>query len=216
MGVTLPLPPWLLPKKRLRPPKRRPGLLSWGGKPRKRPRRVQHRTRLFLAGKCPPTREEKPDTDGRGAKDGNEKGAEDCGGGSDLLEKQICGTLSRARKEIPSSNLTEIGITELSVKWAVILVGTLILEVPGDKGAAGADVLADKWRSVVAEEEGVRVTRPIKTADIRIADLNESMTPQDVATAIAECGKCDPMALKVGLIRSAPKRSGDSMGQGPC
>lgn len=142
MGVTLPLPPWLPPKKRLRPPKRRPGLPSWGGKPRKRPRRVQHRTRLLLAGKCPPTREEKPGTDGRGAKDGNEKGAEDCDGGSDLLKKQICGTLSRARKEIPSSNLTEMGITELSAKWAV--TGALILEVPGDKGAAGADVLADK------------------------------------------------------------------------
>lgn len=168
---------------------------------------------MLLAGKCPPTREEKPGTDGMGAKDGNEKGAEDCGGGSDLLEKQTCGTLSRARKEIPSSNLTEMEITELSVKWAV--TGTLILEVPGDQGAAGADVLADKWRSVVTEEERVRVTRPIKTADIRIADLNESMTPQDVATAIAECGECDPMALKVGLIRSAPNGLGTAWARAP-
>lgn len=87
-----------------------------------------------------------------------------------------------------------MGITELSVKWAV--TGTLILEVPGDKGAAGADVLADKWRSVVAEEEGVRVTRPIKTADIRIADLHKSMTPQDMATAIAEVGNVTQWHLK--------------------
>lgn len=101
----------------------------------------------------------------------------------------------------------------LRTKRAV--TGALILEVPGDKGVAEADALAAKLRSVLAEEEGVRVTKPIKTSDMRIADLDESVILQDVATAIAGCGECDPLAIKVGPIRSAPKGLGTAWARAP-
>jgi hypothetical protein len=52
-------------------------------------------------------------------------------------------------------------------------------------------------------EAGVTVARPVKRADLRVRDL-DSITPEDVASALAEAGGCPTGEIKVGTICFSP------------
>jgi len=71
--------------------------------------------------------------------------------------------LARARID-----LKEIGIREMRPRRA--RTGALLLEIPGAEGVRLADTLADKLRHALADN---MVTRPQKTAEIRIRDLED-------------------------------------------
>ncbi|CAH2209136.1 jg18883, partial [Pararge aegeria aegeria] len=102
-------------------------------------------------------------------------------------------------------NLADCGISHLRQKKAI--TGGLILEVPGPDSTKKADALAERLRAALADM-GVRIARPVKTGEIRVMDLDESITRNDIAAVISETGGCSQEEVKVGEIRLNPSRLG--------
>jgi len=88
------------------------------------------------------------------------------------------------------------------------VTGAQVFEVGGPDNRRKAEELAGKIREVLAGKEGVRVTCPIPTAELRIRDLCESTEEGDVKEAVASAGGCAPDLVKVGLIRFAGRGLG--------
>ncbi|XP_011858523.1 PREDICTED: uncharacterized protein LOC105556064, partial [Vollenhovia emeryi] len=104
--------------------------------------------------------------------------------------------------------LEELGID--SIKPRKALTGAMLLEIPGGEEAkAKADALASKITSVV-EGRGIKVTRPAKMAEMRLKDLDESVSQEEVQAAIAKAGGCPPEEVKVGRIRTTPSGLGST------
>jgi len=109
----------------------------------------------------------------------------------------IAEALKLAKEKI---DLKEIGIEYLRPKRAI--TGALILEVPGENSSPKADNLAAKLSQIVGVL-GVKVARPIKSAELRITKLDDAATCDSVATAIAELGGCAPTDIKVAPPRKS-------------
>ncbi|XP_063361462.1 uncharacterized protein LOC134650438 [Cydia amplana] len=94
-------------------------------------------------------------------------------------------------------NLVELGISALQFRRAA--TGARVLELPGVTSSEKADKLAQ----VLAEKlgEGVRVTRPTKCAELRLSNLDDSVTPEEVVAAVARVGECATDQVKTGEIR---------------
>ncbi|XP_072949830.1 uncharacterized protein [Epargyreus clarus] len=101
--------------------------------------------------------------------------------------------------------LADLGIAELRQKKA--LNGGLLLEVAGEDCAGKADALAGKLQDAVGEM-GVKVARPTKQGEARVMDLDDSVTQQDVANAIAMACGCIATEVRVGEIRRRPSALG--------
>lgn len=95
--------------------------------------------------------------------------------------------------------LADIGVTNIRQKRAV--TGGIIIEIPGIDADSKADDLAGKMRTALCDFADVRIARPIKTGEMRVMDLDESITPEDIAVAVAEAGGCSATDVKVGQIR---------------
>ena len=95
-------------------------------------------------------------------------------------------------------NLASLGIERLKFRTAA--TGARILELPGDSGAEKANSLAAKLRETLGEEM-VRVHRPEKCAELRILDLDDSVTKEEVVKAAAKVGDCPPDTIKAGEIK---------------
>lgn len=106
--------------------------------------------------------------------------------------------MSRVRENI---RMEDLGIEEVNPKRAA--TGGLILEVPGPESAEKADRLAALMREVL-EGTGVRVARPTKSAEIRVQGLDDSITPEEVARAVALAGGCAEGDVRAGVARRAP------------
>ncbi|KAL0840724.1 hypothetical protein ABMA28_015912 [Loxostege sticticalis] len=102
-------------------------------------------------------------------------------------------------------NLEELGISGL--RFSKAKTGGKILEIPGATSGDKADAFAAKLRDVLPEEI-VRVTRPIKTVDIRLSGLDDSVTKEEVAAAVSKSGGCTADHVKVGFIRKSWSGSG--------
>ncbi|KAL0830304.1 hypothetical protein ABMA28_002504 [Loxostege sticticalis] len=102
-------------------------------------------------------------------------------------------------------NLEELGISGL--RFSKAKTGGKILEIPGTASGDKADAFAAKLREVLPEEI-VRVTRPIKTVDIRLSGLDDSVTKEEVAAAVSKSGGCALDSVKVGAIRQSWSGSG--------
>ncbi|XP_059055050.1 uncharacterized protein LOC131849080 [Achroia grisella] len=92
-------------------------------------------------------------------------------------------------------SLETIGITELRYRQAI--TGARILELPGAASGDKADSLAEKLREVLPAEV-VQVSRPVKTADLRIVGLDDTTTSADVVAAVARSGDCAEQEVKAG------------------
>ncbi|XP_011859578.1 PREDICTED: uncharacterized protein LOC105557056 [Vollenhovia emeryi] len=113
------------------------------------------------------------------------------------------GEYAQGMREIRSKvDLDALGIGPLKQRKA--LTGALILEVKGANSSQKADALADHIRKAVANKEGVRISRPTKLGEIRIKDLDESVTDREIQEAVARSGECDLAEIKVGQLRKAP------------
>ncbi|XP_011878926.1 PREDICTED: uncharacterized protein LOC105568124 [Vollenhovia emeryi] len=110
-------------------------------------------------------------------------------------------------------NLEELGIDTLRPRRAQ--TGAIILEISGENAKEKADSLADKMRAVIGDREGVKVTRPAKMAELRIRDLDDSVTVTDVKEAVAEAGGCAPTEVKTGEVKPAPNGLGTIWAQCP-
>lgn len=72
--------------------------------------------------------------------------------------------------------------------------------LPGEGNATKADALAAQMR-VVLREKGVRVTRAVKTTELRLVGLDPSITPGELVAAIARDGRRPADAVKLEEIR---------------
>ncbi|XP_020298182.1 uncharacterized protein LOC109862520 [Pseudomyrmex gracilis] len=94
--------------------------------------------------------------------------------------------------------LTDCGITDICLRKAI--TGGLIIEVPGKDSEAKADQLYAAMSPLVAEK-GARLTRPIKTVEVKIKGLDESISPEEIKNAVASAGSCRSTDVKVGRAR---------------
>ncbi|CAK1598206.1 unnamed protein product [Parnassius mnemosyne] len=101
--------------------------------------------------------------------------------------------------------LAELGIDSVRQKRAV--TGGLLLEIAGQDCNSKADKLAAKLREVFCDLN-VRISRPIKMSDIRLKDLDDAVSPCEIAAAIAELGGCSVDDIKVGDVRRTPTSMG--------
>lgn len=88
------------------------------------------------------------------------------------------------------------------------LTGALTFEFAGPEGHIHADKVAQKLREVFHDKEGIRVTRPMKMAEMRVRDLEDSIKPDEVRYVITQEGDCHHDEVKVGTI----KRGNDGLG----
>ncbi|XP_047544444.1 uncharacterized protein LOC125076632 [Vanessa atalanta] len=111
--------------------------------------------------------------------------------------------LAEAKSRI---KLGEVGLT--SVRFRTTATGARMLEVPPGTNDAekAADALAVKLREVLSSD-AVQVHRPTKCVELRILDLDDSVTAVEVVSAVAEEGGCSAGAIKPGVIA---RRSGGS------
>ncbi|XP_018363205.1 PREDICTED: uncharacterized protein LOC108761275 [Trachymyrmex cornetzi] len=104
-------------------------------------------------------------------------------------------------------NLEDMGITDVRPRRA--RTGAFVLEIPGGAvGTAKADVLATRLRRELADKKDVLISRPMKMAEMRIKDLEDSVTLAELATHVATVGGCNPVDIRMGEIRRPPKGLG--------
>ena len=125
---------------------------------------------------------------------------------------KTCGeVLAIARAQI---RLSEIGGPVARIRQTA--AEEILFEIPGKDRSAKADVLATRLNEVFAKEEEVRISRPLRRAEIRIRGLDMSIQPGDVQKAVtAACG-CKAEEVKVGEIRKGSPRGHLCMGAVPC
>ncbi|XP_061729460.1 uncharacterized protein LOC133534384 [Cydia pomonella] len=103
--------------------------------------------------------------------------------------------LSRAKENI---DLEQLGITAIKFKRAA--TGARVLELPGAANGEKADSLAKELAEKLGEDI-VRVSRPVKCAELRLTELDDSVSPGEVVAAVAKVGGCAEDQIKAGEIR---------------
>jgi len=98
---------------------------------------------------------------------------------------EVAETMRLARERI---KLEELGVRDLRPKRA--RTGALLLEIPGADSNKLADTLAAKMRETLADRSGVVITRPVKTAEVRVRDIEDSISAEEIAAGVA--GGCEP------------------------
>ncbi|XP_026330089.1 serine/arginine repetitive matrix protein 1-like [Hyposmocoma kahamanoa] len=104
-------------------------------------------------------------------------------------------------------DLGSLGIPHVRVRNTQ--TGARIVEVPGATSAEKADTLAAKLEEVIGGLAAV--TRPTKTADLRVTGFDESVTPEKIRAVVAAKGQCPQSAVSVGAVRLAPNGRGSAL-----
>jgi hypothetical protein len=89
-----------------------------------------------------------------------------------------------------------------SLRFRESATGARLMEVSGPDSSEKADILAAKLRNTLGE--GVRIARPVKTVDLRLSGLDDSIVKGDISTAISKKGGCTAEHVRVGEIRRGP------------
>jgi hypothetical protein len=110
--------------------------------------------------------------------------------------------MSLAKRAI---NLSDLDIAVVKPRKAV--TGALLLEITGRDADIKASRLAERMTEVLRDYP-VKVTVPRRTAELRVCGLEDSVTLEEVVTAIAKAGGCCAEEVNVGVIRTAPRRLG--------
>ncbi|KYQ51986.1 hypothetical protein ALC60_08904 [Trachymyrmex zeteki] len=113
--------------------------------------------------------------------------------------------VNKARSSI---SLKDLGIEDFRPRRAI--TGALIWEVRGPESKAKADRLAEKLSAALADRDDVRVSRPAKSAELRVSGLDDSVTSKEVAEELARSSECPSLQFKVGDIRRAPNGLGSA------
>lgn len=95
-------------------------------------------------------------------------------------------------------DLVALGITRLRFRTSA--TGARVLEIPGAASGAKADSLAEKLREKL-ESNLVKVSRPIKSAELRLLGLDESVDNADVVAAVAREGECPADSVTCGTVK---------------
>lgn len=91
--------------------------------------------------------------------------------------------------------LCDLGITDLKLRRAV--TGAFAFEIRDEDSNTEANKLADALRTVFIGNKDIKVARPVKIAEIRIRDLEESLTIDEIALAVATAGDCKREDVRV-------------------
>lgn len=102
-------------------------------------------------------------------------------------------------------SMESLGISSVRVRTAA--TGARLLEIPGATSQEKADSLATELKKVLSDQD-VKITRPTKCAELRISELDDSITSSEVATAVATAGGCQPQDVKTGDIKLGPFGNG--------
>lgn len=124
--------------------------------------------------------------------------------------------IKTARKEIGENALKEMGIGELRTRKT--MAGAYILEIPRktrEEREAKAEALACRLEAVFRGNEEIKISRPLKMAQIRIRDLDESVDSDDIVQAVVTNGGGAPHSIKVGRTATAPNGMGAVIVQCP-
>lgn len=108
-------------------------------------------------------------------------------------------TDARSAIKLPEHGLQAVG-------FRIAQTGARIIEVPGSDRVDTADRMAVELRAALANR-GVLVSRPEKTADIRLTGLDESIAEPEVEAAIRESTQCTG-PIKMGPIRTSQSGTG--------
>ncbi|KYQ58856.1 hypothetical protein ALC60_02142 [Trachymyrmex zeteki] len=103
--------------------------------------------------------------------------------------------LREAKEKI---DIDELGISDIRPRRA--RTGALLLEIPGTDGSEKANKLANKLKEALQNNCNVLISRPEKMADIRVRDLVDSTTKEELISKCAEIGKCDKNNVRVSDI----------------
>lgn len=112
---------------------------------------------------------------------------------------KLAEAMARAKEAI---KLDDHKITALKPKRTA--TGSVMYEVIGEDSCKKVESLAAALKEVM-EPKGIRVTIPVKKAELRITGIDDSTTPEEVAAAIAENGDCNISEVKVGKIGRSPR-----------
>jgi len=108
--------------------------------------------------------------------------------------------LRRARTEIP--NVTKAFGTK-TVKPRRMASGGLLLEIPGPDASRRAKEMASQLRALFPDGSGVRISRPVKRVELRIAGFDEPVTPREIAAGgFRFADDCAADEVRMGAIRS--------------
>ena len=113
--------------------------------------------------------------------------------------------MSVVRREVKLSEL-DTDMTELRFRKAI--TGTLLLEIPAQDGDGNKASRLAEWMAVTLKDLPAKVTVPRRTAELRVTGLEDSVTPEKVAAAVAEAGGCGADEVSVRPIRYAPRDLG--------
>jgi hypothetical protein len=110
--------------------------------------------------------------------------------------------MSLAKRAINLSDLdTEV------VKQRKVVMRALLLEITGRVADRKASRLAERMAEDLRDYP-VKVTVPRRTAELRVSGLEDSVTLEEVVTAVAKAGGCCAEEVNVGVIRTVPRRLG--------
>lgn len=112
--------------------------------------------------------------------------------------------LAALQKVTSSLKLAEVGVESVRVRRSA--TGARLIEIPGAGNDRVADELAAKIEGIIGDVATVH--RPTKTADLRVTGFDESVTAEDVRTAVVLKTGCAADQVKVGPIRLLPNGSG--------
>ncbi|CAG4971184.1 unnamed protein product [Colias eurytheme] len=95
-------------------------------------------------------------------------------------------------------DLKEAGIDCVRFRQAV--TGATVIQIPGPGSGEKADLLANKLKALF-KDNAIKVSRPVKMADLRVSGLNASVTADDLKDAIVSKGECLVDQIRVSQIR---------------
>lgn len=112
-------------------------------------------------------------------------------------DKGYAEVMAVAKKRV---DLSEIGIESVVVKRSI--TGGLLLEISGPNKEEKAAILAAVFKPALSDKN-LKVSQPTKSAELRVSGLDDSVTPEELAEAVAREGKCLQEEVKCGEIKTS-------------
>ncbi|XP_071651759.1 uncharacterized protein [Temnothorax longispinosus] len=101
-------------------------------------------------------------------------------------------------KEFRDETNANLGIENSRIRKNIN--GEWIIEIPGEDGTSKADTLVKKLREVL-DPAAIRVNRPTTMGEMRLWNLDDSITPGEITNVISVMGDCHESEIKLGTIR---------------
>ena len=123
----------------------------------------------------------------------------------DNIEPSYLEVVRLARGKI---SLEDLNIANTRIRRAQ--AGGLLIEIPGgEEAGAKAEALVDRLRAVLAEsdyKDRVSVVRPVRRAEIRLINVDQSVSAEEVLKEVATFGEVPTGDVRIGPFR--PGRGG--------